>query len=56
MGAHHRWASPVDRTLELPAGRDAAFGLSRFTPLLFGARGITPIGYAAFAFEVTAGC
>jgi hypothetical protein len=51
------WASPVDRALGFPAGRNAAFGLNRFAPLLFGARGITPVGYAAFAFAlgVTAG-
>ena len=51
------WASPIDRALGLPAGRNGSRGLNRFTPLLFGARGITPIGYAAFAFVlgVTAG-
>ena len=50
------WASPIDRAFPLAAGpNDKA--LNRFAPLLFGARGITPIGYAAFAFAlgVTAG-
>jgi hypothetical protein len=46
------WASPVDRALALPAGRNGTDGLNRFAPLLFGARGITPIGYAAFAFAL----
>ena len=51
------WASPIDRALGLPAGRNGPGGVNRFAPLLFGARGITPIGYAAFAFAlgVTAG-
>ena len=51
------WASPVDQALGLAADRNGTHGLNQFTPLLFGARGITPIGYAAFAFAlgVTAG-
>jgi hypothetical protein len=51
------WAGPIDGALGLPAGRNGTGGINRFTPLLFGARGITPIGYAAFAFAlgVTAG-
>jgi hypothetical protein len=42
------WASPIDRASALPAGP----GLGRFTPVLFDARGIAPIGYAAFAFAL----
>jgi hypothetical protein len=40
------WFSPIDRVQ-----------LNRLTPAMFGVRGITPIGYAAFAFAlgVTAG-
>ncbi len=40
------WASPIDHVR-----------LDRITPMVFGARGITPIGYAVFAFAlgVTAG-
>jgi hypothetical protein len=51
------WASPVDRALALPAGRNGTSGLDRLAPALFGVRGITPVGYAAFAFVlgVTAG-
>jgi hypothetical protein len=44
------WASPIDHTLALPQGRNGPSGINRFAPLLFGARGITPIGYAAFGF------
>jgi ABC-type transport system involved in multi-copper enzyme maturation permease subunit len=46
------WASPIDRASGLAAGRDGASSVSRLAPLLFGARGITPIGYAAFAFAL----
>ena len=43
------WASPIDHA----AGIGSAGGFeSRFFPVLFGARGITPIGYAAFAFTL----
>ena len=50
------WASPIDQALPLAAGPND-HAVNRFTPLLFGAHGITPIGYAAFAFTlgVTAG-
>lgn len=37
------WFSPIDR-----------LNLNRFTPAMFGVRGITPIGYAAFAFVLGA--
>jgi hypothetical protein len=48
--------SPIDRAAGLAAGSGPAL-LSRITPLLFGARGIVPVGYAAFAvvLGVTAG-
>jgi hypothetical protein len=42
------WSSPVDRALNY-AGANAAIGLNRLDPTLFGVRGIAPIGYAAFA-------
>jgi hypothetical protein len=41
------WASPIDRALSLRP--DTSIGVVRLDPTLFGARGITPIGYAAFA-------
>jgi hypothetical protein len=46
------WASPIDRAGALPAGRNGTTGLNRFVPVLFDARGIAPIGYAAFAFAL----
>lgn len=46
------WASPIDDALGLPAGRNGPGGVNHLTPLLFGARGITPVGYAAFAFAL----
>ncbi len=48
------WAGPVDRALPLGGGNVGkglgAFG--RLSPLLFGARGVAPVGYAAFAFAL----
>ncbi|MBC6458391.1 ABC transporter permease [Actinomadura sp. HBU206391] len=38
------WAGPIDKS--------ATDGYPRLGPLLFGARGIVPIGYAAFAFAL----
>jgi hypothetical protein len=46
------WASPIDHAFGLPQGRNGIGGINRFAPLLFGVRGITPIGYAAFAFAL----
>jgi hypothetical protein len=42
------WSSPVDQALNY-TGANAAIGLNRLDPTLFGVRGIAPIGYAAFA-------
>jgi hypothetical protein len=50
------WASPIDRAIQ--AGNSGGtIGFGRLDPLVFGASGIVPIGYAAFAFAlgVTAG-
>jgi hypothetical protein len=49
------WGSPIDRALATGGAPATAF--DRIDPLMFGARGIAPIGYAAFAFAlgVTAG-
>ena len=51
------WAAPISRASALAENRNGAAGLSRLVPLLFGAGGIAPVGYAAFAFAlgVTAG-
>jgi hypothetical protein len=50
-GAVTWWSSPIDRAAALPAGQDQGHP-NRFMPLIFGARDIAPIGYAAFAFAV----
>jgi ABC-type transport system involved in multi-copper enzyme maturation permease subunit len=42
------WANPIDKALAL-AGKSAPIGEYRIDPLIFGVRGIAPIGYAAFA-------
>ncbi|MFC0863674.1 ABC transporter permease [Sphaerimonospora cavernae] len=61
------WAGPVDAASQpstVPVGADIGTDVpdaesfaARISPLLFGVRGITPVGYAAFAFVlgVTAG-
>lgn len=41
------WASPIDRAAAIGS---AAGIVPRFFPTLFGARGVVPVGYAAFAF------
>ena len=48
------WASPIDQAIRF-GGLASSF--SRLSPLMFDARGIAPLGYAAFAFTlgVTAG-
>jgi hypothetical protein len=44
------WASPLYRAAEQAS--QTSLSINRFTPLLFGANGIAPIGYAAFAFAL----
>ena len=46
------WARPLSRALEL-SGSQGKFG-SSLNPLVFAARGVAPIGYAAFAFVLGA--
>jgi hypothetical protein len=50
------WASPIDSAMNFGAA-DTGSGFPRISPLVFGARGVVPLGYAAFAFAlgVTAG-
>ena len=45
------WAAPIDRAGGFPVGTSQ---LSRFSPQIFDARGVTPMGYAAFAFVLGA--
>jgi hypothetical protein len=53
------WAAPIDQADRLAgSGQRVTFNaVGRFTPVLFGVRGVTPVGYAALAFilGVTAG-
>jgi len=51
------WAAPISHAAALAASRNGAVSPNRLTPVMFGAGGIVPVGYAAFAFAlgVTAG-
>jgi ABC-2 family transporter protein len=51
------WAAPIGRAVGYGAGQAGTVAGGRFTSLVFASHGITPIGYAAFAFTlgVTAG-
>ena len=44
------WSKPIDDALN--AGQDSDFYLPRMFPPTFSARGLVPIGYAAFAFAL----
>lgn len=44
------WASPIYQAAGNGYAPDSAAGVNKFPPLLFGANGIVPVGYAAFAF------
>lgn len=43
-----KWSAPIDDAIN--AGQDSNTYLPRMFPLQFGARGLVPVGYAAFAF------
>ena len=51
------WASPINQANGVNSDRNGSSSINRLAPLLFGASGIAPVGYAAFAFVlgVTAG-
>jgi hypothetical protein len=51
------WGSPINRAAAIAATRNGPVQPTRLAPLMFGAFGIAPVGYAAFAFAlgVTAG-
>jgi hypothetical protein len=44
------WADPIDKALN--AGQDSNTYLPRMFPPVFSARGLVPVGYAAFAFAL----
>jgi hypothetical protein len=43
------WSAPMDAA-------EVSQGLNRFSPVIFGARGIVPVGYAFFAFALGVAC
>ncbi len=45
------WAGPIDHALTY-GGQNSPITFSRFSPLVFAARGVAPLGYAAFAFAL----
>lgn len=51
------WARPIYHAAGLAQTRDGSSGIARIAPLEFGASGVAPLGYAAFALllGVTAG-
>ncbi len=51
------WCAPIDRAVAAGDGNGGLLTQPRVTPVIFDARGVAPIGYAAFAFAlgVTAG-
>jgi hypothetical protein len=51
------WCHPIDAAVNAGHGFEGVFSLPRLSPAMFDARGIAPIGYAAFALAlgVTAG-
>jgi hypothetical protein len=53
---HTWWAAPIEQAVS-HGGSGTSLAMGRFSPLVFVAHGITPLGYAAFAFTlgVTAG-
>jgi len=48
---HAWWADPISRAIALGGGA-SVFSGNRFTWLTFASHGITPLGYAAFAFAL----
>lgn len=45
------WASPIDHAISL-GGSKSSVSFTRLSPLMFDARGVAPLGYAAFAFAL----
>jgi hypothetical protein len=45
------WSSPIDRAVA-DGTQSGLFNVPRMVPVVFGARGVVPIGYAAFAFAL----
>jgi hypothetical protein len=48
---HAWWADPISKAIAV-GGSDGVFSGTRFTWLTFASHGVTPLGYAAFAFAL----
>jgi hypothetical protein len=46
------WAAPIGQAARLATNSNFPLGMGPFSPLAFDAHGITPLGYAAFAFTL----
>jgi ABC-type transport system involved in multi-copper enzyme maturation permease subunit len=46
------WASPIQHASDLTTGPASALSVNHLQPIIFGARGVVPLGYAAFAFAL----
>jgi ABC-type transport system involved in multi-copper enzyme maturation permease subunit len=46
------WANPISKAIGLGFGGPKLFGQGQFSSVIFASHGITPVGYAAFAFTV----
>jgi len=44
------WAAPISQAARIAPNAPAPLGFGPFNPLAFAAHGVTPLGYAAFAF------
>jgi ABC-2 family transporter protein len=49
---HAWWADPISKAIALGGGGGSVFGGGRFNWTTFATNGITPLGYAAFAFAL----
>ena len=46
------WARPIDKAVNAGGDANSVFDVARISPEVFAARGLAPIGYAAFAFAL----
>jgi hypothetical protein len=46
------WCRPIDKAVNTGHSGGGLFDLARISPVMFDARGIAPVGYAAFAFAL----
>src|SRR6202042_1770087 len=46
------WADPISKAIGLSGGGPQLFSQGKFSSVIFASHGITPLGYAAFAFAL----